>query len=854
MLANLIPGDKILIDGESKFRTVTQTPDTAKTTTYRDGDLVQRDFYARAEVTDYNGETEGVGLSITANLSDGIVQTLDVSDVEWNTRDLKLYFEEGVLLQPTAYQYYTTPEVHFIPVNGVGGGASAEVIAYGGQILDVVLTSGGSGYTLPPKVVVARRYKRVKEGSRKVDTLVRLGVQSLRSLGSPIGSTTEIIISGDGNTNNIFSIITFGGSDPASASVPENRGRIITSNIWTLKDEENQVLMTDEKFPTEARVQSPTVELYYAQPEIEPQLTQVIGGVVGFEAIASVTSIGNSKETDVLNLEYIKIFQIDAIKAFRKQERTESINGVGTFLDAPLSESDTIVYVPNTNRFPDTPSRLRIGREVLFYRQKEEDRFLNVIRGYQGTNVSTHQAGNLVLHDPEFVTLLSGGVNEIQTIVSTAQSAVITVEKTATIQSITEVIDIDVFSKKTTGFQIETEKFEHDVIEQITIIPPTSYNIVTEVHSTRSDIRPINAAPADAAGLVSSIIVTPPETTIQLSQQEQIERFALANISSVTIGSVAATAASTSQVVTVNYNSTVHTHECAINVNNTITNVNVQIIENLQSTFTSLTSAIGSLVEIEISARRILPVNSSGVHGNMYSTSVIENKLQDIDTFVTTFSLIVGGRLGESGGTGIQVPYKFAVTDFIVEESVLETFIKQRNYNVVNLLDPYNEVILRNGNTFIVENRSQNVPDGFADYNLGNVGLTLGSFQSNALVDTGISSGLSLGDVNAIYPTMTLRDFDFREKSALLGNGTRFNLAIPTYQQPVAISSATGTIGGPIVVQSTEYFADEGYLFTSSGNVIQYTSKTSNTFDGCTLVRGPDIITASDEIIPFSIV
>ncbi|MGA1433105.1 MAG: hypothetical protein ACO32T_04915, partial [Candidatus Nanopelagicaceae bacterium] len=143
---------------------------------------------------------------------------------------------------------------------------------------------------------------------------------------------------------------------------------------------------------------------------------------------------------------------------------------------------------------------------------------------------------------------------------------------------------------------------------------------------------------------------------------------------------------------------------------------------------------------------------------------------------------------------------------------------------------------------------------GFEDYELGNVGLTLGSFENNALIDSGISSGLSIQDLDTIYPTLTIRDFEFREKSALIANGDRFNLAIPSYQQPVAISLSGGTVGGPIIVASTEYFANEGYLFTSSGNVIQYTSKTATSFEGCTVVRGPNTINGGDNLIPFALV
>jgi len=215
--------------------------------------------------------------------------------------------------------------------------------------------------------------------------------------------------------------------------------------------------------------------------------------------------------------------------------------------------------------------------------------------------------------------------------------------------------------------------------------------------------------------------------------------------------------------------------------------------------------------------------------------------------------MVLGG-VSASANAGTKINYRYAVVDYIIEEYVLQTYVEQRNSNRVTLADPYNEVILRSGSTFTVENRSQAQPTGFEDYELGNAGLTLGSFQDNVMVDSGISSGLTINDISAIYPTMSIRDFEFRENSALLGNGDRFNLGIPTYQQPVTVSQSTGPAAGSITVQSTEYFATEGYLFTESGNVIQYTSKTNTSFNGCTVIRGGSTITAGDDIIPFAIV
>jgi hypothetical protein len=75
----------------------------------------------------------------------------------------------------------------------------------------------------------------------------------------------------------------------------------------------------------------------------------------------------------------------------------------------------------------------------------------------------------------------------------------------------------------------------------------------------------------------------------------------------------------------------------------------------------------------------------------------------------------------------------------------------------------------------------------------------------------------------------------------------------PSIQNPVAISSSSGTIGGPIVVQDTTNFPDNGYIFTSGGTLIQYTGKTATEFTGCTLTRGPNNITNGQELIPFVI-
>ena len=240
----------------------------------------------------------------------------------------------------------------------------------------------------------------------------------------------------------------------------------------------------------------------------------------------------------------------------------------------------------------------------------------------------------------------------------------------------------------------------------------------------------------------------------------------------------------------------------------------------------------------------------------------ITSTVADLNTFATTISMVLGG-VGATASGGVEIDYRYAVVDYIIEEYVLETFIDQRNGNRVYLLDPYNEVIYRDGTSFFVENRDQSAPEGFEDYELGNVGLTLGGFENNALVDTGANSGITIGDIEKIYPTMTIRDFTFRENSALISNGDRFNLAIPTYQQPMS-EVASGINGqGVMTLQSNEYFPESGHiiirnnsgLYNNTLSVISYTGKIgTNTLTGCQLERGDGLPTAGDLATPFSIV
>jgi hypothetical protein len=71
----------------------------------------------------------------------------------------------------------------------------------------------------------------------------------------------------------------------------------------------------------------------------------------------------------------------------------DSVTGYGSILQISIDETDTIVYIEDTSRFPSSGSLL-IGDELITYSSKLSDRFMGVIRGVNGTIPQSHSAGD----------------------------------------------------------------------------------------------------------------------------------------------------------------------------------------------------------------------------------------------------------------------------------------------------------------------------------------------------------------------------------------------------------------------------------------------------------------------------
>lgn len=347
-----------------------------------------------------------------------------------------------------------------------------------------------------------------------------------------------------------------------------------------------------------------------------------------------------------------------------------------------------------------------------------------------------------------------------------------------------------------------------------------------------------------------------------MTQEKQIQLDTSSNITKITIGNVAATVSATSHVVTTNINKTDDVTTVQVVTTADISSVSTVITERISTIdeISTYVSVINTIANVGTKVIKFTPAVYTPEPFVMYANREITASVQDVDTFSTTFTMILGGGLDFQYASSTERDYRSAVVDYIIEEYVLDTTIVQRNNNVVILDDPYNEVFYRDGSSIIVSNRNQYAPPGFEDYSLGNAGLNLNMFQTNAFVDPGVGTGLSIGDMDLYFSTLTIRDFDLRGTSAFLGSGERFNFATPAYQTPVTLVISGGTVNGTLFVTTTEYFNDPTvtgeteYLFTESGNVLSYTGLTPTSFTGVNVVRGPSTVATNDDVVPFQIV
>ena len=210
----------------------------------------------------------------------------------------------------------------------------------------------------------------------------------------------------------------------------------------------------------------------------------------------------------------------------------------------------------------------------------------------------------------------------------------------------------------------------------------------------------------------------------------------------------------------------------------------------------------------------------------------------------------------------VLIPPAGGAVDGYAETAFLNDPVQQRNQNQVDLIENAignYTVTKRNGTIIEIRNELFGTNNYVGSYIKTTVGPNIGNWQYISFDDgTCDVSNLSISDITSYYPSLTVGDFTERADSTFTKAGDKFNLGLPSIQNPVAISqTASASIPSTITVASTNYFPTSGYIIHNNGTysgIIKYTGKTSNTFTGCLRHNGDNQIASGSEIVPISIV
>ena len=940
---SLSNGDKVRVEGEDKFRSIKILPGQLTSKDGRDGEQLTDDIFGSVSVESYNGTTRGEGLSIIANVENGSVVSLT-----WNQRSY------NPITQPTAYQYFTPPVLEFIPEDGTGGGARAQVIVSKGQVLSIELIDGGSGYTKAPKVIVARRYEILNERDVGV-SLITLGV-------NPYVDMQGMVISAIVDTISLPPPLAF----TSSAVIIDSPRRVdidLEAEIQLFETVGEELsgatseIRSDRPQPTGAI----TIDMFTATNQYVSQVSGRVADIISNSIVTASRQITSTVHN---------IIQNTALSNINYYE-------VAAYTDVDTPANATIIYIPDTTKFK-TNGFLMIGNEMVRYMRKLDDRFLMVERGQ---NAQFWPAGTYLRQVPDPVSIAPAGVAEIISEASIVtvrvaagidgrtgqdriryeeivtpdvrQSTVASRVLTAQVQpelNIESIIDINsdnqtFYEVGAPNIDVQFETFAHNQTEvkgEIKKDPFTISQISIEQTIVSVAINPVITSTASilfTSEVVSKVSTEPIETPFDsLGHKEttvrgEIKKLLVANTYEInqTIVSVAVnpTITSTASILfiseVVSKVSTEPVETVFDSLGHKETLVRGELRKDIKDLYSAKVSqtivnvaigpAISSTFEVKILSDVISFVQ---VSPTATSFSTFEHK----ETFVsksrdrfdallgiisfefnvtdTVVSVAVSPTVASTSTVSVNSEVKqivirepritsFVTTAFQAEvnniiQTVHSEFVVQRNATEVLIftppsgavdgyqesifisdpistrlngfvdLDDSYEVIKRDLTSIFVGNSVFGLDNDYiGSYERTNAGHTISHFDG--IFDDGVcnTSGLTLLEFSAYFPSMTIRDFTERKDSSYTLTGAKFNLMPPSIQNPVAISSSLGTIGGPIIVQDTTYFPNEGYLFSSGGTVIQYTGKTDTSFTGCTLVSGPDAINNNDELIPHSI-
>ena len=375
--------DNIRVDGEDGFRRIKKLPTESISKDGRDGEQTSDDIFSAVSIESYTGITRGEGLSVVATIENGSVISLT-----WNQRNY------DPLTQPTAYQYFTPPILKFESLDGNGGGARANVLVSKGQVISVDLLDGGSGYTKAPKVITTRGFDLLTERDIGV-SLINVGVVPYIETGGLFALSVVSEIEEAGlDTVTSSNSVTFGEITDATISLEREftPDELEVFSIGGGLDPQRDYLQIDFKRPTPSAL----IQAFDTQVDATV-LSAEVQDIVSLNSISTVSkAITATTQIDILNnaISNVNFFENAAL------------------LDLDFNIGDVIAYIADTSKFAPS-GRLMIGDEVVFYQKKLNDRFYQIIRGYEGTPERDWVAGTY-LRQIEDITVISAGLVDIE--------------------------------------------------------------------------------------------------------------------------------------------------------------------------------------------------------------------------------------------------------------------------------------------------------------------------------------------------------------------------------------------------------------------------------------------------------
>ena len=831
--ANITEGDEIKIDGENAKRSIISIPEIVTATNFNKDQVVTDSFYGVVKATNYNDITRGEGLSVNAVIENG-----KVVDLTWNKRDWQLFFESNILLNPTAYQYYTPPILHFVPVNNQGGGARAEVIAYGGHILDIVLIDGGSGYTEPPKIVVARGFDVYKKNKRIADNVRKISI--VPKLTASLSQISSLVLIDSPSVSDIVSFVS---------------GSVVTLQDYDIK-------ITSIIEPNEQQVSLVVVQV------IIPPFVQMVPKLFVDSIISTEREVQNIVATrfNVISSSTVQSVEREINLNIRKVitdaihlTSLPTINDIGAFLEVDLSPTDTIVYIANTRNFSDS-GRLLIGNEIVTYESKLQDRFLGVVRGALNTVASTHLAGDYLRNLPDFTSIVPVGPVQIVTaesVISTVfthpteviqiTSSFDEVQNNVSIISSTIVIDsrlqllgnasINAISNQTTTVLYGIEE---EVVRSIKLLTTHQDTKIQNILSIDVDSS-ITALSSEVSILDYSTITNISSTTNTIKSITKSIKISFESVDEVSVYN-----SSTQYSIDLNSVETVFTNKVDIISSQSNIDLNLNLLR---------IASINSIEKQILSTYETANANVETITTIYNGTEVINAVVLDVESSITGYS----SELSQVKETSITSIFSSTNTITSVNENIVIGIIGESAVSINNSSSEYKvdlnsiESISTNFVSIILtQNNITNITKtgvidyiGEETYALGKAGPSISAYDLTKFDSTGVSdvSTITLELFDLYYPYMTIGDFTDRAASNYTNSGDRFDATMPTINEFGALLSEPLLIGETttLSVVSTIAFPSSGKLLVGN-EIIYYSGKTSINFNG--LSRGQEGTTA----------